>query len=259
MPVSITYERRAAVGIVTLNRPEVLNALDSVMRRELPDAIREAEADSEVRAIVITGAGERAFCAGADIGEFTRSASVTDSRRERLALRWNDIIEATTKATIAAIRGYCLGGGLEIALACDVRIASSDAVFALPEVRLGMIPGAGGTQRLTRLVGVGAALRLILTGDQIDAAAALSTGLVAEVVAPESVLDSALDWAARLSRGGPLAIAYAKEAIRRGAELPQSDGLRLEDDLATLLSATSDRVEGLAAFRERRAPEFKGR
>ncbi len=246
------------MAFLTLNRPSALNAANAQMRAELMELVAQAERDSEVRVIVLRGAGERAFCAGADIHEFEAVDSPVVTRAAKHAPKWIDAIAAAKKPTMASIHGYCLGGGLEMALACDLRIASDDAVFALPETRLGIIPGAGGTQRLARVVGMGNALRLILTGDRIDATTALQMGLVSAVVAPADRDGLVRQWAERCAEGAPLALAYAKEAVRRGLEMPLADGLRLEADLATLLFSTKDRSEGAAAFREHRKPVFRG-
>jgi enoyl-CoA hydratase/carnithine racemase len=246
------------VATITLDRPDVMNAISQQMRGELSVAVRAADADDAVRAIVLRGAGDRAFCTGLDVRELVPPPSLVAARQDRAGPIWNDLISAARKPTVAAVHGYCLGGGLEIALACDVRIAAQDAVFGFPEVRLGIIPGAGGTQRLPRLVGVGQALRLILTGQRIDAAEALRIGLVTDVVPGPDLADRALACATQLSRGAPRAIEYAKEAIVRGSELRLADGLALESDLATLLMSTEDRVEGAAAFAERRTPHFTG-
>jgi len=208
--------------------------------------------------LVIRGAGEKAFCAGADIKEFAPPSSLVDTREERTDPKWTDGIASCRKPTVAAIHGYCLGGGLEIALACDIRIATDDAVFGLPEVRRAIVPGAGGTQRLPRVVGLGRALHMILTGEPIDAAEALRIGLVSDVV-PTGTLDGAVEHLAAAFRGaGPRAVAYAKEAVMRGFDLPLSEGLRVEGELSTLLTTTKDRAEGAAAFKERRDPLFTG-
>jgi enoyl-CoA hydratase len=254
----VLYERSASVGVITLNRPKSLNAINIEMRRVLPEVVRRADSDPDVRAVVIKGSGDRAFCTGADIKEFVPADSLVAAREQRRPPIWNDVIAASCKPTVAAIQGFCLGGGVEMALACDVRIASEDAVFALPEVLLAIIPGAGGTQRLARVVGVGHATRLILTGDRIDAVEALRIGLISEIVPRSGLEQAATDWATRLSAGGPLAIAYAKEAIRRGVEMPLADGLQLESDLSNLLTNTKDRLEGAAAFREGRTPVYRG-
>jgi enoyl-CoA hydratase/carnithine racemase len=254
----IRFDLEGVVGVVTLNRPDSMNAINLEMRRVLADTIEAAEADGKVRAIIIRGAGDRAFCAGADIKEFKAADSLDAEREERQPPRWNDLIAGCRKPTIAAIQGVCLGGGLEMALACDIRIASREAIFGLPEVRLALIPGAGGTQRLPRIVGLGHAMRLILTGDRIDANEAWRIGLVSEVVPSEELIERAFHLAQRIVEGGPIAIAYAKEAVQRGIDMPITDGLRLEADLATLLTNTADRLEGAAAFRERRKPVYRG-
>jgi len=247
------------ITTITLDRPDVMNAISQQMRRELSAAVRAADADEQVRVIVLRGAGERAFCAGADVREFLPPQSLVAARQDRAGPIWNDLISAARKPVVAAVHGYCLGGGLEIAMACDVRIAAEDAVFGLPEVRLGIIPGAGGTQRLPRLVGLGHALRLILSGQRIDAVEALRIGLVTDVVPAQELVSRALGYATQLSQGAPRALEYAKEAILRGSELSLADGLRLEADLSTLLMSTDDRAEGAAAFRERRPARFTGR
>ena len=247
--------------MLTLSRPDAMNAIDASMRADLPAAVRRAADDPEVRVIVVTGAGERAFCAGADVREFHEPQSVPQERTERQRTGgWNDVLEAVRKPTIAAVRGYCLGGGLELALACDIRIAADDATFGLPEVGIGLIPGAGGTQRLQRVVGQGHALWLTLSRERITAARAFEIGLVTQVVSPaQTLVESVLETAERLGRGAPLAMAYAKEAVRRGGQLPLSEGLRVEDDLATLLLGSEDRMEGVKAFREKRNPAYRGR
>jgi enoyl-CoA hydratase/carnithine racemase len=255
---AVLFEVKGSVGLVMLNRPSKMNAISLEMRGLIPRAIRKAEADPHVRAIVIGGAGDRAFSAGADISEFEAATSLVEARATRQPPNWNDVIAASPKPTVAAIQGYCLGGGLELALACDVRIAADDAVFGLPEVQLAIIPGAGGTQRLPRIVGLGHALKLILSGERIDAKEAFRIGLVNELVPRDSLLDHVTKWAEGLSRCGPIALQYAKESARRGIEMSIDDGLRLEAELATLLTNTADRLEGAAAFRERRPPAYRG-
>lgn len=258
MGETVLVDVTAGVYEITLNRPESLNAINGDMRRELTDRVGEAAADPTIRVVVIRGGGDRAFCAGADIKEFAAPPSLVDARAERALPKWTDAIAACPKPTVAAIHGYCLGGGLEIALSCDIRVASDDAVFGLPEVQHAIVPGAGGTQRLPRVVGIGPALRLILTGERIDAAEAHRIGLISEVV-PTGELNTAVNRVTEaLRRAGPRAVAYAKEAVQRGFELPLAEGLRLEADLSTLLMATNDRLEGAAAFKERRRPVYTG-
>lgn len=259
MDETVLLDVRAGVAVITLNRPGARNAINADMRRELAGAVRTAADDPSVRALVIRGAGEKAFCAGADIKEFAPPASLVDTRDERTGPKWTDAIAACPKPTVAAVHGHCLGGGMEIALACDIRVATEDAVFGLPEVRRAIVPGAGGTQRLPRVVGLGHALRMILTGEHIDAAEALRIGLVGEVV-PAGALDDAVErLAGAFRRAGPRALAYAKEAVTRGFDLPLSEGLRIEGELSALLTGTRDRAEGAAAFRERRDPVYTGR
>jgi enoyl-CoA hydratase len=256
---TVLLDVQADIALVTLNRPTARNAINADMRRELTEAVEAAAADPAVRALIIRGAGEKAFCAGADIKEFAPPSSLVDAREERTGPKWTDAIASCPKPTVAAVHGYCLGGGLEIALACDIRVATDDAVFGLPEVRRAIVPGAGGTQRLPRVVGLGPALRMILTGEHIDAAEALRIGLVGEVV-PAGALDDAVGrLAGAFRRVGPRAVAYAKEAVMRGFELPLSEGLRIEGELSTLLTTTQDRAEGAAAFKERRDPVYTGR
>ena len=255
----VLLEVAAGVAGITLNRPESRNALDREMRRQLVAAVAAAEDDPAARVLVVRGAGDKAFCAGADIKEFQPPNSLLDAREERTGPKWTDALAACRKPTVAAVHGYCLGGGLEIALACDLRIATENAVFGLPEVRRAIIPGAGGTQRLPRLVGPGPALRMILTGEHIDAAEALRIGLVSQVVPTGALDDAVASLADALRRAGPQAVAYAKEAVQRGYDLPLAEGLRLEGELSTLLTTTQDRVEGAAAFAERREPVYTGR
>jgi enoyl-CoA hydratase/carnithine racemase len=247
----IRYHTTDSTAVITLNRPDVLNALNGAMRDELADSVRRAEHEDAVRVIVVRGAGDRAFCAGADIREFEPAASLVEVRESRLPPRWNEVVESSRKPTLAAIHGYCLGGGLELALACDIRIASSDSMFAFPEVQLGIIPGAGGTQRLSRVVGLGNALDLVLTGRRIDAHDALRMGLVSEVVELGGLDDAVGRWCSMLASGGSQAIAYGKEAVRAGEDLSLEAGLRLEADLASLLTNTEERLARADAFRRR--------
>lgn len=257
-PDELYSEHADGVATITLNRPQAINAINARIRELLPAAVVAAEEDRDVRVILIRGAGERGFCSGADIGEFEAPGSGVEARAIRHAATWIDVLADARKPTLAALHGYCLGGGLEIAAACDIRIAAENATFGLPEVSLGIVPGAGGTQRLPRIVGLGHALRLIMTGERIDAAAALRIGLVSDVVPGEQLDTRAADLAHRLARYAPQAVAYAKEAVRRGSELPLAEGLRLERDLSAVLMGTADRIEAAAAFRERREPVFRG-
>lgn len=256
---AVLKEREGAIAWITLNRPAALNAIDREMRSRLPEAIREADSDPEVRVIVLSGAGERAFCAGADVKAFGTEASPAEYRRSRLEDHWTDVLESAKKPLIAAIHGYCLGGGLEMALACDMRIAAEDSSFALPEVSRGTIPGAGGTQRLARMVGLGRALDLILTAERIGAAEALRIGLITRLVPRDKLLPEARRIAGVVANHAPVAVRFAKEATRRSLDSDLSTGMRLEADLVSLLVSTEDRKEAGAAFREKRKPVFKGR
>jgi enoyl-CoA hydratase len=256
---TIRHDVADGVATITLARPEVHNAMNDPMRRELTRCFGDLVADDEVRAIVVTGAGERAFSAGADIREFVEPLVAVRFREVRRRLDFRQVMDRCPQPIIAAIRGYAFGGGLELALACDIRIASRDARLGLTEVNLGIIPGGGGTQRLPRLVGRGKALEMILTGARIEAEEALRIGLVERVVEPGEVLAVATELARSIAARAPVALRYAKEAVVKGLELPLADGLRLENDLSTLLRTTEDRVEGARAFLEKRPPRWTGR
>ncbi|HEY8612648.1 MAG TPA: enoyl-CoA hydratase-related protein, partial [Roseomonas sp.] len=235
------------------------NALNTAIRQALPEAIRAAEADDAARVLVLRGAGERAFCAGADIKEFVEVPSPAAYRQARVPESWISAFDTARKPIVASIHGFCLGGGLEIALACDIRIASEDAVFALPETGLGVITGVGGSQRLPRIVGMSQALDMILTGERIKAEQARAMGLITRLV-PRAGLDQATaELAAHLAARPPMAMAFAKEAVRAAFDQSLRDGMRLEVDLLTLLLNTEDRLEAARAFREKRPPQFNGR
>jgi enoyl-CoA hydratase len=255
---AIRYETQDGVATVTLNRPDVHNAMNVPMRRELVDCFTRLVDDDGVRVIVVTGAGERAFSAGADIREFVEAQSPTAFRQTRQRLEFRQVMDRCPQPIIAAIRGYALGGGLELALACDIRIAGDDATLGLTEVNLAIIPGGGGTQRLPRLVGRGKALELILTGARISAAEAYRLGIVERLVPAREVTTQALELARTLAQKAPVALRYAKEAVVKGLELPLADGLRLEADLSALLRTTEDRLEGARAFLEKRPPRWTG-
>lgn len=248
-----------AVGWITLNRPSHINAINDAMRTGIPAALEMFERDPAIKVIVLHGAGPRGFCAGADIKEARKPQSQVDTRRGMIPHMWIETLDRISKPVIAAIHGICLGGGLELALGCDIRIAAPDAKFGLPEVRLGLIPGGGGTQRLPRMIGLGRALDLLLTGDRIDAAEARHIGLVTRLTESAASLDAeAQALAERLCEFPPAALAYVKEAARVGSELDLAAGMRLEKDLFTLLLSTNDRLEAAAAFKEKRAPRFTG-
>ena len=254
----VRFDREGVVGVVTLNRPESMNAINLEMRRVLADTIEAAEADGEVRAIVIRGAGDRAFCAGADVKEFKAADSLNAERQGRQPPRWNDLIAASRKPTIAAIQGVCLGGGLEMALACDLRIASREAIFGLPEVRLALIPGAGGTQRLPRTIGIGMAKELIYTARRFDAAEALRIGFVNHVYPAGELQTRAAELAAEIAANGPLAVQAAKHAIdgTYWRDLPAWLLWEAEQAVGPLLS--QDRKAGMRGAAERKRADFQG-
>ena len=256
---TILYAVEEHVATITLNRPDVHNAQNDTLRRELHHVFSALTTDDDVKVIVITGAGARAFSAGADIREFVEPASPTELRERRKRIEYRSVMDRCSQPIIAAINGFALGGGLELALACDIRIAAENATLGLTEINLAIIPGGGGTQRLPRLVGRGKALEMIMTGMRIPAAEALRIGLVERVV-PVAELHAAAQALARtLADKAPVALRYAKEAVVGGLGLPLEDGIRLENDLATLLRTTEDRVEGARAFVEKRKPRWTGK
>jgi enoyl-CoA hydratase/carnithine racemase len=255
---TLLVEQRQQIIYVTLNRPASLNALNITLRNDLKQCFTDVQAKRDVRVVVITGAG-RAFCAGADIKEWREPTSVVEDRDERLRRNFWQAMSQCEVPIIAAINGYALGGGCELAMCCDIRIASDRAQLGLTEVTLGIIPGGGGTQRLPRLVGQGKALELILSGRRIDASEALRLGLVEQVVPHDQLLPSVEELAQSIASRAPLAVKYAKEAVVRGRELPLTEGLKVEAELYTLLRTTEDRMEGARAFQEKRPPRFKGR
>jgi enoyl-CoA hydratase len=256
---AITYSVAEHVATVTLNRPEVHNAMHEAMRRDLTRCFDGVATDDDVKVVVVTGAGERAFSAGADIREFVEPLVPVRFREQRRRLDFRQAMDRCAQPIIAAVNGFALGGGLELALACDIRIAALDATLGLTEINLAIIPGGGGTQRLPRLVGRGKALEMILTGARIPADEALRIGLVERVVPTGEALKVATELARAIAAKAPVALRYAKEAVVKGLELPLADGLRLEGDLSTLLRTTEDRVEGAKAFLEKRAPRWIGR
>lgn len=257
-PDPVLLEIRESVAWITLNRPAAMNAISTAVRERLPALLRLADDDPAVRAIVLRGAGDRAFSAGADIKEFPANSDPAAYREARVRQDWIQALDQVRKPLIAAIHGICFGGGLEVALACDIRLAGPAARFALPEVSLAIIPGAGGTQRLPRVVGLGRAMDMILSGEPIDAEEALRVGLVSRIAREGDVFALAGQVAALIASRGPLAVRAAKEAVREGTELELRAGLRLELDLNTLLIGTADRNEAALAFREKRKPVFRG-
>jgi enoyl-CoA hydratase len=254
----VRVERDGAVAILTVDRPEKRNALNAAVRAELIAALDELRGDAEVRVLVVTGAGEKAFVAGADIGEFAGRTPL-EQRAVMTGRRVFDEIAAYPKPVIAMINGFALGGGCELALACDLRIAADTAKLGQPEINLGIIPGGGGTQRLPRVVGTGQAMRLILSGEIIGAAEALRIGLV-DVVHPAAELrERTLEMARGMATKSPVALQMAKSAVRAAAEMPMAAGLAYETELFATCFASDDKREGVAAFLEKRPPSFTGR
>ncbi len=256
MTDTLIYEKDDAIAWVTLNRPEVLNAINMRMRDELWEVTHAARDDPDVRAVIFKGAGERAFSAGADIGEFGTAPSYVESRRARRERDLWGFLLSLDKLLIAAIHGYALGAGIELPMCCDIRIASEDARIGLPEVSLGYIPSAGGTQTLQRHVLPGVAMHMILTGDPIDAATAFRHGLVQRVVPRERLYPEAESIARRALRNGPEAVRLAKRAVMEGIEMPLPQGLALESRLAQRALVSDEAREGLAAALQRRDPRF---
>src|SRR5262244_4466632 len=256
---AIRYELADGIGTITLNRPSVHNAMNERMREELTASFAELAQSAEARVVVVTGAGDKAFSAGADIREFVAPQVPVKYRDARKRVDFRAAMDRCGQPIIAAIRGFALGGGLELALACDIRIAGDDSMLGLTEVNLAIIPGGGGTQRLPRLVGRGKALEMILTGMRVPAAEALRIGLVERVVPVAELMTAAQGLARQIADKAPIALRYAKEAVVGGLGLPLADGVRLENDLSTLLRTTEDRVEGAKAFVQKRKPKWTGR
>jgi enoyl-CoA hydratase len=254
---TLLLERRDRVALLTINRPEKLNALNIQTRREGAAALEELQADDAVRVVVITGAGEKSFVAGADIAEFEGRTALTQ-RDVMTGRSLFTAFDAFTKPVVAMINGFCLGGGCELAMACDLRIASDRARFGQPEINLGIIPGGGGTQRLTHLVGESKAMEMILTGEMIDAQTALQIGLVNRVVPHEELSQKTLELAEKMAEKSPVALRMAKEAVKTAARSTLDEGLRREIDLFALCFSSKDKDEGVRAFLEKRKPDFKG-
>jgi enoyl-CoA hydratase len=256
---NIRYELRPPLAVVTLDRPKVLNALNQLSMTELEQVFLDIRQNSDVRVVLITGAGEKAFAAGADITELTSLSGVEGEQTASRGQHIFSLIENCGKPVIACINGYALGGGCELALACTLRIASANARLGQPEVKIGIIPGYGGTQRLPRLIGKGAALKMILTAEAISAAEALRLGLVDEVVAPDQLMTRAEQIAQTIAGMAPLAIRDSIRAVNAGYDLPLASGLELEASLFGLACSTSDKVEGTRAFLEKRAATWSGK
>jgi enoyl-CoA hydratase len=256
---NIRYQLRLPLAVVTIDRPKVLNALNHRSMTELDLVFTDIRENDAVRAVLITGGGEKAFVAGADIGELASVSALEGEQLARRGQRIFNLIENCGKPVIACINGFALGGGCELALACTLRIASSSARLGQPEVKLGILPGYGGTQRLPRLIGKGAALKMILTGEIIGAEEALRIGLVDEVVAPDQLLARGEQIAQAIAGMAPLAVRDSIRAVNAGYDLPLAAGLELEASLFGLACSTNDKAEGARAFLEKRAPSWTGK
>ncbi len=256
---NLLYEKRGAIAYVTLNRPKVLNALNQATWNDLRTAFEDARDDVEIRGVILTGAGDKAFIAGADIGELAHVTAVEAEQSSSYGQAVLDLIENLGKPVIAAVNGYALGGGCETAMACTIRVSSEHAKFGQPEVTLGLIPGGGGTQRLPRLVGKGRALQLILSGGMIDAQEAHRIGLVNEVVPAGDLLTRAEAILKQIFANAPIAVKFSLEAVNRGLETNLAEGLSLEASLFGLCAGTDDKAEGTSAFLGKRVPQFNGR
>lgn len=256
---NVLLDRDGAVAVVTINRPKVLNALNAQTLDELRRAMLDLGHDASVRAVVVTGAGDRAFVAGADINELAVQTPTSGREHALTGQHVFDLVENLGKPVIAAINGYALGGGCELAMACTIRIAADGAKLGQPEIGLGLIPGYAGTQRLSRLVGKGRAMEMILGGAPISAAEADRIGLVNRVVPAAELMTEARKLAHQLAKGAPIAMRYIMSAINKGLEMPFAEGCVLEATLFGLVASTDDMREGTAAFLEKRKAEFKGR
>jgi enoyl-CoA hydratase len=256
---TILYEKANNVAKVILNRPEALNALNSTVYNELYDVFEAIENDDEVRAVVLTGSGEKAFAAGSDVAEMANMDTIAAQKFMATIRKASDRIYSLSKPTIAAISGYALGGGNELAMCCDLRIASEKARFGQPEINLGLIPGASGTQRLPRIIGVAKAKEMIFLGDMIDAATALNLGLVNKVVPPDKLMEEAMAWAEKLASKSSPVLAMAKMSINTGLDTDLASGLIIETKCDALCFATEDQKEGMKAFLEKRKVVFKNK
>src|SRR6202166_429045 len=256
---NVLYEKRNGIGYVTVNRPKVLNALNTPTWTDIRTAFEDARDDAAVRGVILTGAGNKAFIAGADISELSKASALDAERASRFGQEVLDLIENLGKPVIAAVNGFALGGGCETAMACTLRIAVESASFGQPEVKLGLVPGGGGTQRLPRLVGKGRALQLILSGEMIDAREAWRIGLVNEIVPAADLIARSEAILTQIATNAPIAVKLALEATTKGLETSQDQGMLLEASYFGLCAATEDKKEGTKAFLERRAPQFHGR
>src|SRR5271157_5213603 len=255
---NIKFEKKSHIAYITIDRPKVLNALNMATMQELKTAFADLKDDADVRVVILTGGGEKAFVAGADINELSQQTPVSAKEYTHRGQAIVDAIENLGKPVIGCVNGFALGGGCELAMACTMRIASENAKFGQPEVKLGLIPGYGGTQRLPRLVGKGLAMQQVLTGEMISAQEAHRIGLVNEVVPQAELIPRAEVIAAKIIANAPLAVQYTMEAVNKGLEMPLAEGLYLEAVLFGTACATEDKKEGTTAFLEKRAAQFKG-
>ena len=255
---NITFVVEDGIGIVTINRPKVLNALNRATMNELKDLLEKIAINKDVAAVIVTGSGDKAFVAGADIAEMQAMSPLEARTWGKFSQGVFNLLENLPQTAIAAVNGYALGGGCELAMACDIRIASEKAKFGQPEVLLGVIPGFAGTQRLPRLVGKGRAKELLFTGDQIDAAEAYRIGLANKVVAPEQLMAAARDMAQKIMSRGPVAVGLCKAAVNEGMDIDFESGQAYEAEVFGLCFATADQKEGMAAFVEKRKARFTG-
>ena len=256
---NILLEKKNSIAYVTVKRPKVLNALNMATMEELRAAFHDIKKDDAIRVVIFTGSGEKAFIAGADIGELSKHNAVSGKEYTHKGQSVLNLIENLGKPVIACINGFALGGGCEIAMACTMRLASTNAKLGQPEVKLGIIPGYGGTQRLPRLVGKGIAMQMVLAGEMITAEEAHRIGLVNEVTAPGDLIPRAEAIAAKIISNAPLAVQYAMESVNKGMEMTLAEGLYLEAVLFGVCCATEDKTEGTTAFLEKRAAQFKGK
>jgi enoyl-CoA hydratase/carnithine racemase len=256
---NVLYEKNGAIAYVTLNRPKVLNALNRRTWEDLREAFEDAREDSAIRGVILTGAGDKAFIAGADISELSRVTAIEAEASSTFGQGVLNLIENLGKPVIAAVNGFALGGGCETAMACTIRVATENAKFGQPEVKLGILPGGGGTQRLPRLIGKGRALQLILSGEMISAQEAYRIGLVNEIVPAADVITRAEAILKQIFANAPIAVRYSLEAVNKGLDTSQAEGLALEASFFGLCAATQDKQEGTQAFLQKRAPQFQGR
>jgi len=256
---NVVYTKKGAIAQVTVNRPKVLNALNRPTWKDLKTAFEDARDDATVRGVILTGAGNKAFIAGADIGELAHATALDAEQSSRFGQQVLDLIENLGKPVVAAVNGFALGGGCETAMACSIRITVDTAKFGQPEVALGLVPGGGGTQRLPRLVGKGRALQLILSGEMISAQEAYRIGLVNEIVPAAELITRAEAILRKIAANAPIAVNFALAAVNSGLETSQSEGVALEAAYFGLCAATEDKKEGTAAFLEKRPAQFRGR